>query len=284
MAYGMLSSESVRAPGAGTRLPPRVEPWALARRLARWPGLFLLLDYDGTLSDIAPTPEEAVTAPGAVGALRRLIGAPGVAVEVVSGRPLAELTGRLPLSGLWLVGEHGAWVRCPDGRPQPLLEAGNVAAALDELERRASLVLGGRPGWRVERKTASLALHYRQVAPEEAARLLPRIQDLWLRPMAAAGLELIHGDKVLEVRPRMIDKGRAVEWLLDQRPGLRPVYLGDDTADEDAFAAVAERGGLGVLVARSPRPSEARLRLNQPAEVVRFLTALVAERTGQVHP
>lgn len=260
-------------------LPAPADPVALAEQVAGWPQLLLLLDYDGTLSELAPTPEAAVTVPGAIPALERLVQRARVAVAVVSGRPVTQLAERLPVPGLWLVGEHGAVARRPDGGMERLVDPAALSVVLADLERRTRLVLGNRPGWRVERKGVGLALHYRQVPPREAQHLLPRIQDLWLRPMLAAGLRLLPGNKVLEVRPRNIDKGRATEWLLGQLPGTRPLFLGDDTTDEDGFAAAERRGGAGVLVAPVPRSSRASLRISSPGEVVQFLTALADVRS-----
>ena len=93
----------------------------------------------------------------------------------------------------------------------------------------------------------------------------------------------MHGKKVYELLPDVEwDKGKAVLWLLEnlglERATVRPIYIGDDRTDEDAFRAL-EKSGVGILVSEEPRPTSASYSLKDPTEVERFLHELVATLT-----
>lgn len=230
----------------------------------------VVIDFDGTLSPIVDRPEEAAPADGAIEALQALTEHTDVAV--VSGRPLEELLERLPTQALTFVGGHGAQIQTPDGTRHHLVDPSTLAATLDAAESEVSGLVDDGVGWLVERKLASLAIHHRLVPEDEEAALLPRVHAvLDAHQELAPGFEVLQGKAVLELRPRGVNKGRALTWLLERLPGRVPVVFGDDETDEDAFVVAIEAGGRAVLVATDDRPSAARLRLSDPDEVVRTL-------------
>ncbi len=152
-----------------------------------------------------------------------------------------------------------------------------------EATSRLAAELAGLPGVLIDPKRFALAIHYRLADPAD----LPRIERAVDEAAAAfPALRKSRGKKVFELRPALDwHKGATLGWVLDRwtetggsdaaspRPWL-PLYLGDDTTDEDAFAAAAERGGIGILVADEPRATAARYRLRDPQEVRRFLDRL----------
>ncbi len=204
----------------------------------------LLLDLDGTLLDIAPTPAAVVVPPGLLPALRRLRAALDDAMAVVSGRPVEQVEALLDGVPYAVAGEHGAALRPAPGaaleRPDlPALPAGWLDRAEREAARYRSVLL--------ERKAHGFVLHYRL---EPAAG--PALHQ--------ALLSLLDGDAALftltpalmawEVRPRGADKGRAVHRLMARPPfaGRVPVYVGDDVTDEDGMHAARQLGGIGLRV------------------------------------
>lgn len=256
------------------RIPVLTTPGELSATVRRAGSLFLFCDYDGTLAPIAPTPAQARPDPALPGLLARLAPAPGICAAVISGRDLSDLAGLLPVPGLWLAGCHGAELRRPDGETETLCRP-EVRPALEEAARRLRLILAGRRGFLLEEKKYSLALHYRLADPGEAPAVLEAFRQAAGAAARRHGLIFTPGKKVLELRPRNVHKGIAVQRLLEGCPGALPLYLGDDVTDESAFVALAERrAAVTVLVSAEPRPSAARYRLPDPAAVTGFLEQL----------
>ncbi|HUA52410.1 MAG TPA: trehalose-phosphatase [Candidatus Sulfotelmatobacter sp.] len=236
------------------------------------------LDIDGTLLDLAPTPD-GVHVPSelrlCLGALERAFGG---AVALVSGRSLATID-RLfaPLVLTAAAGQHGAETRAAgvpaQSAPDPALEP--IAAAL------ASFA-AARPGLVVETKGSSVAVHYRQ-APEHADAVRALAQRL-VEPHRER-LEILPAHAAFDIKPRAATKGRAIAWLMTRAPfaGRLPVFAGDDTTDEDGFAAINARGGVSIRVGRAGEraPSAARHRIGSPAEFRAWLRACVAAVTAQ---
>jgi len=261
--------------------PAPVSPAGLAVLAAAVRPVLLMLDYDGTLVPIAPAPQEARPDRELLELLEMLSSRrAGLITAVVSGRGSAELAALLPLPRLVLVAGHGACWRPPGGSSfVPLMEDG--AAGEREKATLAALaraLAAAETGLLVEEKDASVALHYRLADPAAAQRVRRAFLE-GARPLLRSGRwRLLRGKKVLEITAAAVDKGRAVALLL-ARLGGRPVYLGDDTTDEDAFKALKE-AGLTVLVSRRRRPSAARFQLASVEQVRRFLFAL-ARRLDQ---
>lgn len=255
-------------------VPPAVAPAALAERLlaAAGPtGPLVLLDHDGTLSPLAPTPDAAGLPAATRTALADL--AARTEVAVVSGRGLDDLIARLGDLPVTLVTEHGLRARHPDGTVTPLAD-GLDATVLDGLRTDLAALLGDGPGWIVEDKGVGLAVHHRLVAEDAVSRLLPRVRDLLEGAARAGGGTVQDGHAVLELRAAGADKGSALGHLVAAHPGRVVVMIGDDRTDEPALAAAERLGGVGVLVAAEPRPSAASVRLRDPAEVTALVAAL----------
>jgi trehalose 6-phosphate phosphatase len=210
----------------------------------------LLLDVDGTLLEIAPHPDRVEVPPGLPHLLERLADERDGALALISGRPIADLD-RLfhPWHGA-AAGLHGIERRRPDGNrvdsiAGPADQA--AAAALDRLRPKLQALVQQQPGTWLEDKGRTLALHYRAV-PEAGATILDRAERL-LREQGD-GLRLIPGKMVVEFQPRHHNKGGAIAAFMAEPPfrGRVPVFLGDDTTDEEGFAAVNRRGGLSIRV------------------------------------
>jgi trehalose 6-phosphate phosphatase len=210
----------------------------------------LLIDVDGTLLEIAPHPDQVEVPPGLPRLLERLAGERDGALALISGRPIADLD-RLfhPWHGA-AAGLHGIERRRPDGsRVDSIVGPADqaAAAALDRLRPELQALERQQPGVWLEDKGRTLALHYRAV-PEAGGEILERAERL-LREHGD-GLRLIPGKMVVEFQPRHHGKGGAIAVFMAEPPfrGRVPVFLGDDTTDEEGFAAVNRRGGLSIRV------------------------------------
>lgn len=255
------------------------DPAELAARLGPASRRLVLLDFDGVLSHIVDHPDQAVATTGALDAVRAL--AARTTVAVVSGRPIDDLRSRLPELSVTLAGAHGAELVHADGTPDHLADPASMTGVLDELEDDIRGLVDAEPGWLVERKATSLAVHHRLAPPASVDELLPRVRaTLEHRTDAGPGFAVLAGKAVLELRPDGVDKGLALERIAARAPSLVPLVVGDDVTDEDAFAVAVARGGDAVLVADDPRPTAATSRLRDPDVVTVFLDALVGTEAG----
>ncbi|EOA04096.1 trehalose-6-phosphate phophatase, biosynthetic [Herbaspirillum frisingense GSF30] len=231
----------------------------------------LFLDFDGTLVELAPQPEEIVVPPELITLLQRLQQESDGALAIVSGRPLDQLDFFLAPLRLPAAGVHGAERRTADGRilQQPVPDA-------HHLRERLLPLVQGNPGLQLELKRGALALHYRHAAHLEQRCVETMMDALRHEP----GFSMLHGKMVVEAKPH-INKGDAVAAFLHEAPfrGRRPVFIGDDVTDEAGFAiAQAETyGGLGIKVGTGP--SQAQQRLADPAAVLALLREAIPARS-----
>jgi trehalose 6-phosphate phosphatase len=228
-------------------------------------GTALFLDFDGTLVELAEAPDLIHVPASLHDLLARLAERLEGRLAIVSGRSIADLERHLGALRIAVSGSHGLELRLPDGRRSGGAPPEGLAQARHEIECFAATI----PGLLVEEKPAGIALHYRRV-PAEEGRVAAFLADLAER----TGLIVQSGKMVAELRPHGTDKGDALRRLMAEPvfAGARPLFVGDDLTDEDAFAAAAALGGAGVLVG-APRPTAARWRLADVAAVARWLDA-----------
>jgi len=244
---------------------PETDPVELARWVNDRPRPWLIgVDVDGTLSPIAPRPDEARLADGAREALEDLAARVGVMVAIVSGRALAELHGQFGIPDTLIInGSHGAEVGTEVDHPTPeeqtLLESARktMQEAVDEL-----------PGAWIEHKPLGLAFHVRQADPQQAEAAIAQLEAT-LR--STAGLTVHHGRKVLEATVRPMTKAAAFDQLRRRLEPITSVFIGDDANDELVFQSL---DGDDVAIKVGPGPTSAPNVLASPDEVVRFLRTL----------
>lgn len=229
----------------------------------------LMLDYDGTLAPFTPERDRARPYPGIVETLRTLFSHPRCRTVIISGRDVADLLRLLPFDPppeIW--GSHGWERRRADGSYLPPALDPETAGMLEAEWQWLSAMF---PAAQIERKAASVALHWRGHAEEVQVALHALARKRWSKLPGLAAVEMHAFDGGMELRARGRDKGDAVRALLDEYD-TPPVaaYLGDDRTDEDAFAALEGRG-LRVLVRPEPRESRADLFLRPPEELLAFL-------------
>ena len=241
--------------------------------IARSGRVAVFLDYDGTLTPIVSHPENASLSDPMQKALRKLVARAPVAI--LSGRELDDVRRRIDIDGIVYAGSHGFDIDGPRGlRRQVATEfLPKLAIAENELHE----ALDGIPGARVERKRFSIAAHYRNVKENDVPAMERAVSYVGARHPE---LRRIDGKKVYELLPRIDwDKGKAMLWLLEtldlKSNDVRPIYIGDDSTDEDAFRAL-EQSGIGILVSEQVQPTAARYLLKDPREVEHFLCELAA--------
>jgi trehalose 6-phosphate phosphatase len=239
----------------------------LAQRLDR---CAVLLDIDGTLLDLAPTPREVWVPPGLSTTLNRLIARTSGALALVSGRSLNDIDLIFAPEQFPAVGGHGAEVR---------LSADSEAVATHappmdkELKRRLAAIAKLSPGILLEDKGYSLALHYR-LAPH-AEQAIYEAVSLIRADLPNAPIEVLPGKCVCEIKPSGFNKASGVVELLSHAPfkGRRPIFIGDDVTDESVFAIMPDFGGLAFSVGR--RAKGVADHFDEPRDVREWLARLI---------
>ncbi len=226
--------------------------------------LFLFFDFDGTLAPIAESPDRVVFSDSLRASLERLM--PAARVAVVSGRALDDLRTRIGIEGIVYAGNHGA----------EILADGSVlrAEGVDRTAGKLRVLLAGLrekldpiPGVLIEDKGITASVHFRKV---ESLRVGDVLRIFWhLARGYESSFRITTGKKVLEIRPREAwDKGQAVARIMELKGrGTMPLYVGDDTTDEDAFRAIR---GSGISVSIGPN-AESDYYLRDQEDVGRFL-------------
>merc|ERR1712110_582997 len=253
--------------------------------------LLIFLDYDGTLTPIVSDPELAFLSPGMRATISQL--SQHKKVAIVSGRSREKVQ----VSSLVYAGSHGFDIAGPGGFRHKIAEAAlpTLAATGNALRER----LKGIPGVLIEDNKFSVSVHWRNTPQEFRAAVFNVTMDEVQR---RDGIQYSAGKCVYEIRPKLPgtavwNKGEAMRFLLDylseaslasgETPheggvdGVLPIFIGDDTTDEDAFAVLHELGGLGFLVAspaetERPRQTYATHVLADCAEVETLLSEFIS--------
>ena len=242
--------------------------------------LVLLLDVDGTIAPIAPTPAMAAVPPSTRLVLERLAELEGVTVALVSGRSAADAQRIAGVAGAWVIGNHGYELMTPRGDVTVDPRAAKFETAMAAAARQLSSV-NMIPGALLENKRWTLSAHYRNVT-SGAGEIESRARAV----AADHGLRVTEGKKVVELRPPVdIDKGSAALDFLRSRGALvhgSVLYAGDDRTDEDAFGALRPLA-CAVTIHVGPQDAartHAEMTLSSPLELGELLGWLVKRRLG----
>lgn len=246
--------------------------------------LALLLDYDGTLSPIAPHPDLATIPPETKKVLERLANMPDVFVAVISGRSVNNVREMVGIEGITYAGNHGLEIIHPDGtkftHPMPAEQEGRVGALLQRLQEDCC-----RDGAWVENKGVLLTFHFRNVPVERREPIVTRAREL----ITEADFMIGNAHCALEIKPPVLwDKGRASIYILrtafgvDWSDRIRIIYAGDDVTDEDAMSALKGMAYTFRVVSSSLTQTAADKRLPSTDSVVcllRWVESHMAQRT-----
>ena len=239
----------------------------------------LLLDIDGTLLDLMPTPREVWVPPGLSKTLNGLLEKTSGALALVSGRSLNDIDLIFAPDQFPSVGGHGAEMR---------LSADNEAVAthappLDkELKRRLATIAKLSPGILLEDKGYSLALHYR-LAPH-AEKAIYEAVSLIRADLPNAPIEVLPGKCVCEIKHSGFTKASGVRELMTHEPfkGRKPLFIGDDVTDETVFAIMPDFDGVAFSVGR--RAQGVAGHFDTPGDVREFLARLLNDQSVTQSP
>ena len=233
-------------------------------------GTAVLLDIDGTLLDLMPTPREVWVPPGLARTLNRLHRRTGGALALVSGRSLNDIDLIFAPDLFPAVGGHGAEMRL-EGDTEAV--AAHAPPLDKELKRRLAAIARLSPGILLEDKGYSLALHYR-LAPH-AEKAIYEAVSLIRADLPDAPIEVLPGKQVCEIKHSGFTKASGVRELMTHEPfrGRRPFFIGDDVTDETVFAIMPDLDGIAFSVGR--RAKGVAGHFDAPSDVREFLAHLL---------
>ena len=239
----------------------------------------ILLDIDGTLLDLAPTPREVWVPPGLARTLNGLLEKTAGALALVSGRSLNDIDLIFAPEQFPAVGGHGAEMRISVDNESVATHAPPMDK---ELKRRLAAIARLSPGILLEDKGYSLALHYR-LAPHAEKAIYEAIA-LIRADLPNAPIELMPGKCVYEIKHSGFNKATGVLELMAHEPfrGRRPIFIGDDVTDESVFALMPDLGGLAFSVGR--RAKGVADHFDEPRDVREWLARLLGNENAAVRP
>lgn len=237
----------------------------------------LLLDYDGTLMPIKPKPGDAFPNTEALELLRGLSGKATTEVVVISGRNyevLEEWLGHLPVH---IVAEHGASIKL---RGQAWQHHTDVDHSWKTMIRNTfELYTGRSPGSFIEEKQYTIAWHYRGMDPVQGFTRSRELLDNLHHMIRNSHLNVLDGNKVIEVRSAGIDKGAAARKIMELLPSEFILAIGDDKTDEDIFQVLQ---GKAITIRIGTDMTMANYRALSQQQVIDLLLAI--RRSHELSP
>ncbi|MDI6734824.1 MAG: bifunctional alpha,alpha-trehalose-phosphate synthase (UDP-forming)/trehalose-phosphatase [bacterium] len=253
-----------------TKLLSFSEEKVLLRDFKKAQSKIIFLDYDGTLAGFAKDPQEAMPDEEIIRLLKLINEYPQTRVILTSGRDRETLTNWFGRLNIGLIAEHGVWIKEKDLDWQLIKPLGN-----DWKPRLLSLsrvYVDRLPGSFIEEKEFSLVWHYREADPELGSLRAKELVDDLISLTANIGLQILQGNRVVEIRNSGVNKGAAASYLLAGNKYDFVLAIGDDWTDEDLFKILPQQAysikvGIGS--------SYARYNLMNYKEVLRFLKEMV---------
>ncbi len=255
-------------------LPSALDDFETISRETEEKRIAVFLDYDGTLTPIVETPDQAVMREDMRAAVIEL--SRHCPVGIISGRDLEDVRDKVRIDSIVYAGSHGFDIAGPSGLQVENQIGMEFLPVLDRAEKELSQELGSIQGMLLERKKFAIAIHYRLVDPGKVERVEKVVDEVAARHPE---LRKAYGKKIFELQPDTDwHKGKALLSLLRtlklDGENVLPFYIGDDVTDEDAFRALKGRG-IGIVVWDKPYETAAAYSLKNPDEVRKFLLKLI---------
>ena len=236
----------------------------------------IFIDFDGTLSPIVKEHEKAFLPEETKKILHILSKSSRCAIIVISGRDLKNVKKKVGIKGITYAGNHGFQIEGPKVKLNKSVSQ-KYKNILRKIKNDLTMRISGIKGAFIEDKGLSLSLHYRMVNEKKVPLVKKSFYEATNYYLTDGDIEIKRGKKLLEVRPTVDwNKGSSALWLLSARKFISkddkilPIYIGDDTTDEDAFRMLRGKG-ITIFVGKSNRKSYAKYYLKNTDEVRRFL-------------
>jgi trehalose-phosphatase len=259
----------------------QINSWKnISRKLHKVSKIALFLDYDGTLTPIRHKPSAATLTPETEKLLQQLADLPDVRLSIVTGRSMGDIRRLVPIENITFVANHGFHI-LHDGNEWIHPEAVSLIQTFKRLSSILSHALSTFPHAQVENKQFTLSIHYRNISTHKISSCTSLVTKA-VRSFDPT-LIITHGKKVLEVRPHINwGKGNAVLQILkasQKHRSLLPVFIGDDTTDEDVFRMLQSKG-INIRVGKD-KTTYAAYYVKNVEEVLYLLQSLISLRTNR---
>lgn len=235
--------------------------------------LLLCLDFDGTLSPIVKRPDAARLPAKTKALLEKISGLRSIKSAIISGRALSDVQRRTGIKSIIYAGNHGLEISGPGIRLKVIKDSykSRIAEIYATIKRDISI-----GGVIIENKKDTISVHFRMASPIMTGAIRKLLKNAVKPHLKEKKVQISEGKKVIEIKPRINwNKGKAVKWILNfyKKKLYLPLYIGDDTTDEDAFR-VLKKNGLSVYVGGRTTKFSAGYFLYDTKEVYRFLSSV----------
>lgn len=245
----------------------------ISKKINQAETIILILDYDGTLADFAPSPDHILPDEDLINLLRALNQTPNIEVVILSGRRLQHIKQLVPVAELWRAGTYGIEMISPRGELIERIKYQEIRPQLELVKPKWRRLIDNNAGFYLEDKGWSLALHARDADPDIGSQILQQARAVIQECHLGTQFRVLGGDRFLEVAPSIANKGNAVKYLIDHNNWQQSLllYVGDDDKDEAAFAIVKQFGGTAIKVVQGTGETVADATLGDPSHVREWL-------------
>ncbi|MDF9797468.1 trehalose 6-phosphate phosphatase [Catalinimonas alkaloidigena] len=238
------------------------------------PFLFFF-DFDGTLAPIVDKPEKAALTDENRVLLQKL--ADTYKVAIVSGRDRLDIENKVNLANLYYAGSHGFDIAGPDDLNHQYPEADEILPELESVSNSLKELFKDEEFVKIEKKKFAIAVHHRGAS----SALVNEVEDKVKEKISQSeNLKWDKGKSIIEIKPAVNwNKGKAVLWIMDEldmsAEKCLPIYLGDDTTDEDAFKELRDIG-VSVMIEDHEQKTHAQYGLNDQKQVAEFIKQILS--------
>ena len=251
------------------------DPGPLFKKILNKGPLFLLLDFDGTISPIVDDPKDAFLNEDLKKILNELSRKP-VNLGILTGRSIQDIKKRIRLKNILYSGDHGFEIKGKEFSFQYPLPS-DYKKVIQEILVQIRMQLLTIPSVILQQKKYSTSIHYRMVDSSNLNFFKSKVKTILTPYIKSRRVKLFTGKKVYEIKPPVDwDKGKAIEKIAEELKSRfllldhKPVYIGDDVTDEDAFRSVNKLGGVSIRVGKTKK-SKAKFFLKNIQDVSDFL-------------
>ncbi len=235
--------------------------------------ILLFLDYDGTLVSFKKKPDQVKTPEKIKNILKKISDKSCFKPVIITGRTLEEIKKLIDIDDFVYAAVHGLKIKYPDKQEFIWEKAEKNKPILKKIKKQTHEEFIDEEDVFIEDKKLTVAFHYRTLSEEKINDIVKKFVSIIKKYDKKNELNILHGSKVVEVRPRGWDKGKAVETIIENfdNKNFLPVYLGDDTTDEDAFRFLKNKGLTVYVINNSEEDTDADYYLKNPDDVYGFL-------------